>query len=226
MAEPLDGRIEKLRYWCQKVMPSIYDDSLSYYELLNKITNTLNQVVEVVAITSGDISEFETRLNEEMNELTGVVEGCVEDSEQAIRDSASAVEDASAARLDASTARSLVESVVYDPGNITNDCGFNSDTTKVVISSTGCIVCQQGQVVFYTIDFTPKATGYVALASSMPNIMGGAAKRVYEKAYCLDDTSDQIVCLLNGGEIGARFESSNLDNHYVVSGCYICYSGT
>ena len=25
------------RYWCQKVLPLVYDDSLSYYELLNKI---------------------------------------------------------------------------------------------------------------------------------------------------------------------------------------------
>ena len=28
------------RYWCQTVLPITYDDSLSYYELLNKVVNS------------------------------------------------------------------------------------------------------------------------------------------------------------------------------------------
>lgn len=33
---------EKLRFWCQKVLPLAYDDSLSYYELLCKVVTHLN----------------------------------------------------------------------------------------------------------------------------------------------------------------------------------------
>ena len=33
---------EKLRFWCQKVLPLAYDDSLSYYELLCKVVEHLN----------------------------------------------------------------------------------------------------------------------------------------------------------------------------------------
>lgn len=36
----------KLRFWCQKVLPLVYDDSLSYYELLNKVVLHLNQHTE------------------------------------------------------------------------------------------------------------------------------------------------------------------------------------
>lgn len=36
----------KLRFWCQKVLPLVYDDSLSYYELLNKVVLHLNQNTE------------------------------------------------------------------------------------------------------------------------------------------------------------------------------------
>lgn len=33
------------RFWCQKVLPLVYDDSLSYYELLCKVVNYLNDVI-------------------------------------------------------------------------------------------------------------------------------------------------------------------------------------
>lgn len=39
--------INKLRYWCYKVLPLVYDDSLSYYEILCKVVDKLNEVVEL-----------------------------------------------------------------------------------------------------------------------------------------------------------------------------------
>ena len=38
--------IGTFRHWCQKVLPAVYDDSLSYYEVLCKLTNYLNEVIE------------------------------------------------------------------------------------------------------------------------------------------------------------------------------------
>lgn len=38
--------ITDIRYWVQKVLPLVYDDSLSYYELLNKVVLKLNEVIE------------------------------------------------------------------------------------------------------------------------------------------------------------------------------------
>ena len=34
------------RFWCQKVLPTCYDDSLSYYEVLCKVKDTLNNIIE------------------------------------------------------------------------------------------------------------------------------------------------------------------------------------
>jgi len=34
------------RFWCQKVLPAVYDDSLSYYELLNKVIWYINHIIE------------------------------------------------------------------------------------------------------------------------------------------------------------------------------------
>lgn len=38
--------IGKIRAWCQRVLPLTYDSSLSYYELLSKIINTVNLLIK------------------------------------------------------------------------------------------------------------------------------------------------------------------------------------
>ena len=38
--------IGKFRWWCYKVLPLVYDDSLSYYELLCKVIKKLNEVID------------------------------------------------------------------------------------------------------------------------------------------------------------------------------------
>ena len=39
--------IGQFRFWCQKVLPAVYDDSLSYYELLCKVIHKLNEIIEL-----------------------------------------------------------------------------------------------------------------------------------------------------------------------------------
>ena len=46
-----------LKFWCYKVLPLVYDDSLSYYEVLNKVTSKLN---EVITTTNQIPSEIES----------------------------------------------------------------------------------------------------------------------------------------------------------------------
>lgn len=38
--------IENFKYYCQKVLPLVYDNSLSYYELLCKVISKLNEVID------------------------------------------------------------------------------------------------------------------------------------------------------------------------------------
>ena len=44
------------RFWCQKVLPLVYDDSLSYYETVNKIVVYLNKVIEDVGKMGEDVT--------------------------------------------------------------------------------------------------------------------------------------------------------------------------
>ena len=43
------------RFWCQKVLPLVYDDSLSYYELLNKVVHYLNNAISDVATVEENV---------------------------------------------------------------------------------------------------------------------------------------------------------------------------
>lgn len=47
--------LQPFRYWCQKVLPLVYDDSLSYYELLNKVVDYLNKTMEDVETLHEDV---------------------------------------------------------------------------------------------------------------------------------------------------------------------------
>ena len=47
--------LKPFRFWCQKVLPLVYDDSLSYYELLGKVVDYLNRTMEDVDTVITDI---------------------------------------------------------------------------------------------------------------------------------------------------------------------------
>ena len=52
--------LKPFRFWCQKVLPLVYDDSLSYYELLCKVVDYLNKTMEDVETLEGDVTNLHT----------------------------------------------------------------------------------------------------------------------------------------------------------------------
>ena len=39
------NNLSNFRFWCQKVLPLVYDDRLSYYEVLCKIVKYINDII-------------------------------------------------------------------------------------------------------------------------------------------------------------------------------------
>lgn len=64
------------RFWCQKVLPLVYDDSLSYYELLCKVVDYLNKTMEDVNTAVEDVTN--------LNSAFGSLENHVNASETAL----------------------------------------------------------------------------------------------------------------------------------------------
>lgn len=56
--------LNEVPMWCsQKVLPLSYDDSLSYYEVLCKLTSKMNEVIETLN------DELETMIKEQIDKL-------------------------------------------------------------------------------------------------------------------------------------------------------------
>ena len=54
--------LKHFRFWCQKVLPLVYDDSLSYYEVLCKVVDYLNHMVDDVNAVVNDYTELKKEL--------------------------------------------------------------------------------------------------------------------------------------------------------------------
>ena len=56
--------VSTLKYWCYKVLPLVYDDSLSYYELLCKVVAKLNELIEKYASFYDVVAEIQSAIDE------------------------------------------------------------------------------------------------------------------------------------------------------------------
>ena len=57
------NKLNKFRFWAQKVLPLVYDESLSYYEVLCKVVDYLNKVIENQVDWSGAIEGLENDIS-------------------------------------------------------------------------------------------------------------------------------------------------------------------
>lgn len=54
--------LRHFRFWCQKVLPLVYDDSLSYYEVLCKVVSYINKLIDDDRIMANEISSLQAEL--------------------------------------------------------------------------------------------------------------------------------------------------------------------
>lgn len=57
------------KFWCQKIQPLVYDDSLSYYEVLRKVAWELNEVIEKLNTLSDEQKAFVEKVVSLVNQL-------------------------------------------------------------------------------------------------------------------------------------------------------------
>ena len=50
------------KFWCYKVLPLVYDDSLSYYEVLCKVVDYINKLIEQDQVFAGEIQQLRAEL--------------------------------------------------------------------------------------------------------------------------------------------------------------------
>ncbi len=75
-------RLNTFKFWCQKVLPLVYDESLSYYELLCKVVDYINNIInnenefhDALVMLGGDVSQLKKDVSALENELNKIKNG-------------------------------------------------------------------------------------------------------------------------------------------------------
>lgn len=55
--------LEHFRFWCQKILPLVYDDSLSYYEILCKVVDYINKLIDDDKAIIDNVNELKNELD-------------------------------------------------------------------------------------------------------------------------------------------------------------------
>lgn len=58
------SELKQFKFWCQKVLPLVYDDSLSYYETLCKVVDYINKIITGMQTTDTEITELQNEINQ------------------------------------------------------------------------------------------------------------------------------------------------------------------
>ena len=56
-------KLQTLKFWCQSVLPLVYDESLSYYEVLCKIVERINTMQEQINSIVDNADSLETKID-------------------------------------------------------------------------------------------------------------------------------------------------------------------
>lgn len=56
--------LKYFKFWCYKVLPLVYDDSLSYYEVLCKVVKYINELIEQDRIFGHELEALRADLNQ------------------------------------------------------------------------------------------------------------------------------------------------------------------
>nr|DAQ04533.1 MAG TPA: hypothetical protein [Caudoviricetes sp.] len=171
------NRLGAFKFWCQTTLPAVYDESLSYYELLCKVVATLNQLISNVNIEDDNINAINAAYKQlqnyvnnyfdnlsVQNEIDNKLDSMVEDG---------TLQQILAALLDEYTYPVIVDSVsemtdqlrVY----VLNDTGEIYTYTNGKFTSTGMIYGNTPfELRIIKMDATTAEGQYSKLASNLP----------------------------------------------------------
>lgn len=72
--------VDKIRFWCHTVLPLVYDDSLSYYELLCKVVNKVNEIIKNNEDIEKEWEAFSSNYESDIEQVVGdTIQGMIDD---------------------------------------------------------------------------------------------------------------------------------------------------
>lgn len=68
------AKLTHIRFMCHKILPLVYDESLSYYEVLCKIAYKLNESIEAVNNLNDNVTDLNSRCNTMQEEIEAIAD--------------------------------------------------------------------------------------------------------------------------------------------------------
>ena len=65
-------KLHPLFFKCHKILPLVYDESLSYYETLCKVAKLLNETIDSVNNLNDNVSDVNSRVNSLTDEVNAI----------------------------------------------------------------------------------------------------------------------------------------------------------
>ena len=151
-------KVRPIHFWSHKVLPLVYDDALSYYEVLNKVVCRFNEIAEIInkmqdemdLLNPEKVEEMLTEIRASIEDLTERVSNG-ESSIQDIETRLAQVEEDSAFLLDwvtnlSNSHNALVVRMYTAEGKITALETDVSDLKSRMTTAEGNITSQQSQI--------------------------------------------------------------------------------
>ena len=95
--------LNNFRFWCQKVLPLVYDDALSYYEVLGKMVQYLNDVIDDVNADTSNVNTLYQAFLELQAYVDQVIQYDIHDLQEAVATCVEAAQSATASEENAQT---------------------------------------------------------------------------------------------------------------------------
>lgn len=150
--------LANFRFWCQKVLPLVYDDALSYYEVLGKMVQYLNDVIDDVNADADNINTLyqaflelqayvEQAIQYDIHDLEEAVATCIEAAQSATASEENAQTSATSASESASSALESAQQASGSAINAANSAinaleaqqqalGYASDANQSALSAS------------------------------------------------------------------------------------------
>ena len=133
--------LANFRFWCQKVLPLVYDDAISYYEVLGKIVAYLNDVIDDVNADTANVTTLYQAFLELQEYVEQAIQYDIHDLEEAV---ATCVASASSASDSATSASGSAESASASATSASNSSISAAESALAAFNSaTNAIEAQQ-----------------------------------------------------------------------------------
>ena len=187
--------MRNFRFWCQKVLPLVYDDSISYYEVLGKMVVYLNQVIDNVNADIDNVNTLKEAFIELQEYVAEAIQYDISDLEEAV---ASAIHSAEMAS----------ESATLASGSATSAQESASSALESAQQASGSAINASNSAI-NAIEAQQQASGYASDANNSALNAANSALNAVAMATQANNYAKEAEGLTVGKQNGADVSSDS-----------------